>query len=331
MIRLTNLRHWLRRARILLEAVTETDNLDCDFETMLNGDMVMSEFEMCSLAIRGKMARPIAYTRSRERIMTTHDDALITTEARGSIWMIGINRPQKRNAFNGPMLRALSDAYTHYENEPALRCAVVFAHGADFTSGLDLVDIAPRILQNEDLIAPERIDPWGLYAQERTKPVICAIHGRCFTLGIELALACDIRIAAEGTIFAQMEISRGILPFGGATLRAPQQLGWGNAMLFMLTAEPFDAAQALRIGLVQEVVASDALVPRAVAIAERIVAQAPLGVAATLQSARLALREGHEVAASQLRPEVRRLMATDDAQEGVMSMIERRLAVFKGR
>jgi enoyl-CoA hydratase/carnithine racemase len=229
------------------------------------------------------------------------------------------------------MLRQFSDAYTVYETEPELRCAVVFAHGNDFTSGLDLADMAPRILANEDVIPPERIDPWGIYARERSKPVVCAIHGRCWTLGIEFALACDIRIAAEDTTFAQMEITRGIFPFGGATVRAPQQLGWGHAMRFMLTAEPFDAAQALRIGLVQEVVTREALVPRAITIAEMIATQAPLGVAATLQSARVAVREGPEKAIGELRAEIRRLMASEDAQEGVMSLIERRQAMFKGR
>ena len=123
----------------------------------------------------------------------------------------------------------------------------------------------------------------------------------------------------------------GILSFGGATFRAPTRLGWGNAMRFLLTGEEFGAAEALRIGLVQEVVAADALLARAVAIAETIAAQAPLGVRATLASARLAEREGPRAAASALRAQIVELMASDDAREGLQSFLERRAGRFTGR
>jgi enoyl-CoA hydratase/carnithine racemase len=118
------------------------------------------------------------------------------------------------------------------------------------------------------------------------KPVVMAVNGIAFTLSIELALAADIVIAADDVRFRQLEIGRGIMPFGGATFRAPAQLGWGNAMRFLLTAEEFGAAEALRIGLVQEVVPAGAHVQRAVDLAHLIAQQAPLGVQATLASAR---------------------------------------------
>lgn len=260
------------------------------------------------------------------------NEPLITTEARGHVWLVGFSRVEKKNAFNARMLREFSAALTHYEREPALRCAVIFAYGTDFTAGLDLADIAPRILANEDVIDPETaVDPWGLYARERTKPAVCALHGRVLTLGIELALACDIRLAAHGTTFEQREVARGLFPFGGATIRGIEQLGWGNAMHFMLTADSFDAAHALRIGLVQEVLEQSALLTRALVIAERISAHAPLGVRATLASASRNLREGREAAVAELRPEIRRLMATEDAGEGLRSLLERRAPIFHGR
>src|SRR5579864_4489871 len=117
-----------------------------------------------------------------------------------------------------------------------------------------------------------------------------AVNGIAFTLSIELALAADIVIAADDVRFRQLEIGRGIIPFGGATFRAPAQLGWGNAMRFLLTAEEYGAAEALRIGLVQEVVPAGAHVQRAADLAHLIAQQAPLGVQATLASARLRCR-----------------------------------------
>jgi enoyl-CoA hydratase/carnithine racemase len=259
---------------------------------------------------------------------------LITTEVRGHVLLVGFHRPQKLNAFTIPMLRALGDAYTRYEGDAALRCMVVFAHGKDFTAGLDLASVAPSVAAGEALWPTDGIDPWGIEGRERTKPVVAAVHGRCFTLGIELALASDVVVAAEDATFAQLEIARGIFPFGGATIRAPLQLGWGNAMRFLLTADSFSAADALRIGLVQEVVpggGGDAVRERAAAIAERIAAQAPLGVAATLASARKAVREGADAAKAELRAQVVRLMASADAREGLASFLERRAARFAGK
>ncbi len=255
----------------------------------------------------------------------------ITTEARGPVLLIGLNRPHKLNAFTGEMLDALGAAYTRYEADEALRCAVLFAHGKDFTAGLDLASLAPRVRAGETIWPTSGIDPLGIDGPARSKPLVTALQGRVFTLGIELALASDVRLCSDDASFAQLEIARGIFPFGGATFRAPAQLGWGNAMRFLLTAEPFGAAEALRIGLVQEVTPRDELLGRAIAIAEKIAAQAPLGVRATIASARKGRMEGEEAAAAALRAEVVKLMASDDAREGVQSFVERRTARFTGR
>ena len=153
------------------------------------------------------------------------------------------------------------------------------------------------------------------------------------TLGIELLLAADIRIAAAGTRFTQLEVQRGIYPFGGATIRLPREAGWGNAMRWLLTGDEFDAAEAHRIGLVQEV-ADDAgaALARGREIARTIAERAaPLGVRATLASAHLAREQGEAAAIEQLRPEVTTLFASEDAAEGVQSFIERRQARFQGR
>jgi enoyl-CoA hydratase len=258
------------------------------------------------------------------------NDPTVTMETRGHVALIGLNRPHKLNSFTLEMLRALGEAYTRYDEDDSLRCAVLFAHGKDFTAGLDLADVAPVIDSGQPLWPAVGVDPWAIEGRGLKKPVVATLQGRVFTLGIEIALASDIRLCSEDATFAQLEIARGIFPFGGATLRGPEQLGWGNAMRFLLTAEPFNAAEALRIGLVQEVVAREKLFDRAVAIAEKIAAQAPLGVQATLASARTARSEGHASAVRALRPEIVRLMKSNDAREGLQSFLERRAGKYTG-
>jgi len=139
-----------------------------------------------------------------------------------------------------------------------------------------------------------------------------------------------VRVAARDTRFGQIEVKRGIYPVGGATIRMPREIGWGNAMRWLLTGDEFTADEALRVGLVQEVVEPGTQLERALAIAERIAAQAPLGVRATLASSRLAI-DDEAAAAARLMPDLKPIMASDDAREGVMSFVERRPARFTGR
>jgi enoyl-CoA hydratase len=255
----------------------------------------------------------------------------VTTETRGHVFLIGLNRPQKLNAFNEEMLRDLSGACTTYEKDDALRCAVLFAAGKDFTAGLDLASVMPGIERGGSLWPAGGIEPLKISGPGLIKPLVTAMQGRVFTIGIELALSSDIRLCSDDATFAQLEIARGIFPFGGATFRAPAQLGWGNAMRFLLTAEPFGAAEALRIGLVQEVATRDALFDRAVAIAEKIASQAPLGVRATLASARQGFDEGEEAAAKALPSLLAPVLKSEDAREGVKSFIERRAGKYTGK
>ncbi|OBA93515.1 enoyl-CoA hydratase [Mycobacteriaceae bacterium 1482268.1] len=256
----------------------------------------------------------------------------VTVERDDHVLIIGLNRPEKRNSFNLAMLADLSRAYGLLESDDTLRAGVLFAHGDHFTAGLDLADVGPNIASGELPFPDDGRDPWRLDGTW-TKPVVAAAHGWCMTLGIELLLAADIRVAAADSRFSQMEVRRGIYPFGGATIRLPQQTGWGNAMRWLLTGDEFDAEEARRIGLVQEVVADGTeaqATARAIAhtIAERA---APLGVAAVLASAHLARTDGDAAAIERLRPEVTRLFGTADAAEGVQSFIERREARFEGR
>lgn len=260
-------------------------------------------------------------------------DERITVEVRGNVLLMGVNRPQKRNAFDLETIEALAAAYERLGTEDALRVGVVFAHGAHFSAGLDLSVVGPKVAAEgpKALAGSRAFDPFGVWAPPVPKPVVMAVNGIAFTLSIELALASDIVIAADDVRFRQLEIGRGILPFGGATMRAPAQLGWGNAMRFLLTAEEFGAAEALRIGLVQEVVPAGKHVERAIEIAELIAKQAPLGVQGTLANARIAATRGNTAAAEHLTSLLPRVMASEDAAEGLASFMERREAKFTGR
>jgi len=265
--------------------------------------------------------------------MTQTEESRISIEQRGQILLIGLNRPAKRNAFDRQMLNELAAAFAQLEETEDVRCGVLFAHGEMFTAGLDLANVAPTIAAGGNLDASEStIDPLGLDKNKlRTKPVVAAVHGKCLTIGIELLLAMDVRIASENATFAQIEIKRGIFPFGGATLRFPETAGWGNAMRWLLTGDEFDAAEALRIGLVQEIVEHGKQLDKAIEIAERIAKQAPLGVQATIASARKTQSEGFDAAARDLLPQVLELFKSEDAREGVQSFIERRDGNFTGR
>jgi enoyl-CoA hydratase/carnithine racemase len=258
-------------------------------------------------------------------------DERVTVDRDGHVLAIGLNRPDKRNAADFQLLAELALAYGELESDPELRCGFVYAHGAHFTGGLDLEDIAPRIGPEGIATVPEGgIDPWQVSGTRLSKPVVVAVQGTCLTLGIELILASDIAVAAAGTTFGQVEVTRGILPFGGATLRFPRAVGWGNAMRWILTGDRFGAAEALRIGLVQEVVPDGAQFARGLAIARRVAAQAPLAVQAALASARLAVREGDAAAEAALQPELVRLVGTADAGMGLRAFLGRTDAVFVG-
>lgn len=255
----------------------------------------------------------------------------VTLERDGHVLVIGLNRSEKRNAFNLAMLADLSRAYGLLESDESLRAGMLFAHGDHFTAGLDLVDVGPAIVNGEVPFPDDGRDPWRLDGAW-TKPVVAAAHGWCMTLGIELLLAADIRVAAADTRFSQMEVRRGIYPFGGATVRLPQQTGWGNAMRWLLTGDEFDAEEARRIGLLQEIaVDATQAQARARGIAHTIADRAaPLGVRAVLASAHLSRTDGDAAAIERLRPDMTRLFGSADAAEGVQSFIERREARFQG-
>ncbi|EPG67230.1 crotonase/enoyl-CoA hydratase family protein [Leptospira wolffii] len=258
----------------------------------------------------------------------------IEREYRGGVLVIRINRPE-RNVFNWEMLEDLSAAYTELEDSEEARVGLLVASGKHFTLGLELDSIAEKVKERGEWPLPKNgVDPFGINmrARPRKKPIVAAAQGFCFTLGIELLLAADIRLASNKTMFSQFEVRRGIMPLGGASIRMVEIAGWGNAMRYLLTGEEFGSDQALRMGLVQEVVEKDKLFDRAHSIARLIAEQcAPLAIQETLASARLSIQDNRRAAFDSLMENGLKLFHTEDSQEGVRSFLEKRAAVFQGK
>lgn len=260
------------------------------------------------------------------------DGRILVERQDDGLLLIGIDRPAKRNGFTPAMADALADAYSTLEDDPQLRVGVVWAEGAHFTGGLDLPRWAEAMRQSQGMFGrPDRIDPFDLREPRRSKPVVYAVQGVCYTVAIELMLAADIVVAADDCRFAQLEVKRGIMATGGGAFRIAERAGTGNAMLYLLTGDEFDSAAALRMGLVQKVVPAGTQRDEAIAIARRIAAAAPLAVQATVRSARIAREQGPLAAIAQYRDVQRELANSADAREGVAAFVEKRPARFSGR
>ena len=256
----------------------------------------------------------------------------ITTNYKDKIFYIGIDRPTKLNGFTPEMFKQMAEAFTEYENNSNALCAIVFSHGPHFTAGIDLPKIAPYMKSgNREYLHPKNlIDPLSLRGLIRTKPVVCAVRGITFTYGVELSLACDVTVAADNCRFSQLEVLRGIMPTGGATIRFVQRAGWGNAMKYLLSGLEFDSQEALKMNIVEEVVQPEAVFSRAEEIAISIAAAAPLAVKETIRSAKLALEEGREAAVKEFDSVQEMLASSNDASEGVEAFKNKRDPNFSG-
>lgn len=253
----------------------------------------------------------------------------IISEIDGHVLKITISNPKKRNAFDPNMMLQLSNVLTDLDADPELWVGVLTADGEHFTAGLDM----PKFFgpnANPAPIPESNVNVFGL-GKTCSKPIVTAMQGICFTIGIEMALAGDIIVAADNCKFCQMEAKRGIAPLGGAHFRYISRSGWGNAMYHLLLCDEFDAQEAYRVGLVQEVVATGTQVERAMEIARTIAQNAPLGIQATKAAGRSYIEAGEASAVKAIDDIRDRVMSSQDAEEGIRSFVERRAAVFTGK
>ncbi len=258
-------------------------------------------------------------------------DGNIDYEKRGLVGLVGFDRPDKRNAFTVQMLLRLAEVLTEADDDERVRAIVVYGKGQDMTTGLDLMNVGPSFRAGEVPIPAELVDPWHVVGRLRRTPMVTAVHGRCFTLGTEIALCSDACVAAEGTVFGLKEVRVGIMPAGGGTFRFVQTAGYSNAMRYVLTGDEFDAAEAFRLGVVQEVVTPGTQLERAIELAEMIAAQAPLAVRAALANAQASLLEGWKKAIADIVPVQVSLINSDDAMEAAMALMQKRSPSFQGK
>jgi len=248
----------------------------------------------------------------------------------GSILLIGIRQESDRVELSSVI--GLGRLMYMLDHDEALRVAVLYSQGPDFIGGiLDAESWAPVLRTGRFPEIPQFVNPVGTIPPRREKPLVVAVQGKCQGAGHELFLAADIRVAASDAVFSQAEVTRGHFPAGGAPIAFVREAGWANAMRYMLTGDEWGADEAYRMGLVQFVTPPGKQLDRAIEVARKISAAAPLGVRATLSSAHLALSEGQDAAFAALFPELARLAQSDDHQEYFRALREKRAPAYRGR
>ncbi len=187
---------------------------------------------------------------TQEKVIDATDQGGVTIEVRDRVMLIGLDRSSKRNALTPKMMRELSAAYAAFDQDDELRCALLFGHGAMYCAGFDLTFLKQAVAEGMEY-SDDGYDPFGLTGRRLSKPLVVAVHGACFAGGLEVALNGDVIVAAQGTLFGQPEVVRGIFAFGGGVIRWLQRTSWGNAQVHLLTGDTLTAEQAYRIALVQ--------------------------------------------------------------------------------
>jgi len=257
-------------------------------------------------------------------------DQVVLVDIDGHIATVTINRPDKLNALNTAVREQFVAALADLDANDDVRVVIVTGAGEKaFVAGADIAEFDGETAYAGYHLAKN----FGIFEapDKFSKPIIAAINGFALGGGCELAMACDIRIASEKAKFGQPEISLGILPGGGGTQRLPRLIGMGAAYKLLYTGDMIKAEEALQLGLVNEVVPPDQVMPRARELATTIASKSPAAlrfIKETVRaSARMPLDEGlrFETALFGL------VFATDDKVEGIRAFLEKRKAEFKGR
>jgi len=257
-------------------------------------------------------------------------DVLLVEKLEGRIALLTINRPDKMNALNSEVRKALFETFRQLASDDDVRVVVITGAGEKaFIAGADIAEF-------KDARAVEQyrsMQAGNIYSllEEFPKPIIAMINGFCLGGGCELSMACDIRIASDKARLGQPEINLGLIPGGGGTQRLPRLVGEGQANRLIMTGEIIKADRALAIGLVDEVVPADELREKTLEMARTIASKSPIALKAAkesiLASRRMPLDEGLKFE----RAWFSLLFSTEDMDEGVSAFLEKREAKFTGR
>jgi len=251
--------------------------------------------------------------------------------------VVTLARPEKHNALDLAMFEAIGDVLERLAGERGVRAVVLHGEGPSFCSGLDAVSVMSTGEGLQGLIERLREDPPNWFQRvafgwtQLPMPVIAAVHGTCFGGGLQIALAADIRIAADTAKLAPVFTRRGVLPESGGTWYLPRLLGWARAAEVAFTGRVLEAKECLDLGLVNQVVGADGLMEAIRAMASEIVANAPLAVQATKRLMRLGLDETFEANVDHVFSALVPLFLSQDFREGMAAYLQRRPPHFEGR
>jgi enoyl-CoA hydratase/carnithine racemase len=257
---------------------------------------------------------------------------IVLTEDRGPVRHIVMNRPEKRNAMNGELVMGLAAALQAVAHDPNVRCVVIRGEGPMFSSGMDFNDLAGLAAGPERLreFRTGILAAWNL-CEEMPKPTIAQIHGGCIGGALELALACDMRVAAEDALLGLVETRVGLIPDVGGCSRLPAVVGLGRAKEMVMASKVIDGREAERIGLVNRVAPADQLETTTDALVDELLACAPTAVGLAkrvldgVAKPALAATLEHEVTVQQVCAE------SADFAEGTAALAEKRPPQFAGR
>jgi len=248
----------------------------------------------------------------------------------GRIAIFTINRPEAFNMVNVQVFQELHDRMVEFRDDPELWVGIITgARTRAFSAGADIKDMLPFARAHRD--SPGALPPSIMRGLDMWKPLIAAVNGLALGGGLEIVLACDIRIASEKARFGTPEVTLGLVPGWGGTQRLPRMLPWCKAAELLLMGRPIDAQEAYRIGLVNKVVPQEQVMPTAKAWAEVICQAGPLAVRAAkeamIRGSSLTLEDGLQLESSLFN----RIMGTEDYAEGVAAFNEKRRPVYKAK
>jgi enoyl-CoA hydratase len=244
------------------------------------------------------------------------------------IAVVRLNRPEQLNALSNQLMGELVGALENLDDDEAVRSIVLAGNERAFAAGADINELADSTPL--ELYFGGRIDRWDAIRKIRT-PIVAAVSGYCLGGGCELAMACDLIVAAEGAQFGQPETNLGVLPGAGGTQRLTRAVGKSKAMDVILTGRFLSAREAEQAGLVARVVADDAWLDEAKRVAHEIAAKSPVGVRLAKEAVNQAFETTLAAGLDAERKAFHLALSSEDAQEGLKAFTEKRKPEFKGR